>query len=501
MFISKRVCAIGGIVRAGHVIAERLASVAVPVSDADRVDASEGWAACTTPGYILGSLMKISRSSGQGLVRRAVFAPAAQRASALAALTALAACSGAGGSDNDDQRVGLPQFPASSNPGAMTPGSGTAGSGSNPAAVGAAGSAGTAVNPPANNGSGGSEGNANVGGLAGSSNQVANTTPGGAAGAGGTGNDTNPPANPPPPGVFTSVDVDGGASARFVCPTGVTFGNPLTGMGAVQQITAPQGGNFAFIEGALWIGSVGKVFFSDNASQPAERIWQVTPPSTTASVFMENSGSNGLAVDINDQLLLADQRNKRITRVSTATAQVTATLVPAGNYTPNDLIMRSDGNIYFTDPNTAGRGFYRVSPAGALSGPFSGSNVPNSPNNPNGIELSPDENTLYVGDVNARFVAKLALNADGSIDTTSGQRFVSTMGDTDDGMAVDCAGNLYVGTRTGVEVYTAAGALIGMVPVGETSNATFGGADRRTLFVTSRSVLKFVTLGVPGLPD
>jgi gluconolactonase len=272
-------------------------------------------------------------------------------------------------------------------------------------------------------------------------------------------------------------------------------------MGAVQQITAPQGGNFAFIEGAMWVGSVGKVFFSDNASQPQERIWQVTPPSTTASIFMENSGSNGLAVDINDQLLLADQRNKRITRVSPATAMVTGTVVAIGNYMPNDLIMRSDGNVYFTDPNSAGRGFYRASPAGVVSGPFSGSNAPNTPNNPNGIELSPDENTLYVGDVNARFVAKLALNADGSIDTASGQRFVSTMGDTDDGMAVDCAGNLYVGTRTDVEVYSAAGAFIGRVPTGESSNATFGGADRRTLFVNSRSVLKFVTLAVPGLPD
>src|SRR4029078_6965891 len=108
-----------------------------------------------------------------------------------------------------------------------------------------------------------------------------------------------------------------------------------------------------------------------------------------------------------------------------------------------------------------------------VSGPISGSNAPNTPNNPNGIELSPDENTLYVGDVNARFVAKLALNADGSIDTASGQRFVNTMGNTDDGMAVDCAGNLYVGTQTGVEVFSPAGASLGpAVPGGETSHAT-----------------------------
>jgi gluconolactonase len=68
-------------------------------------------------------------------------------------------------------------------------------------------------------------------------------------------------------------------------------------------------------------------------------------------------------------------------------------------------------------------------------------------------------------------------------------------------MAADCAGNLYLGTRTGVEVYAPDATLIGTVPTGESSNATFGGPDRRTLFVTSRAQLKFVTLGVPGMPD
>jgi gluconolactonase len=176
-------------------------------------------------------------------------------------------------------------------------------------------------------------------------------------------------------------------------------------------------------------------------------------------------------------------------------------VVPAGNHTPNDLVLRSDENLYFTDPNSGGRGFYRASPSGQLDGPFSQSNTPNTPGAPNGVVLSPDENTLYVGDVQQNFVATLALEADGAIDTASAELFVRTMGDTVDGMAVDCAGNLYVGTRTGVEVYAPDATLIGTVPTGESSNATFGGADRRTLFVTSRSVLKFVTLGVPGLPD
>jgi gluconolactonase len=312
-------------------------------------------------------------------------------------------------------------------------------------------------------------------------------------GAGGTGNDGaggTGGANP---------NVNGGASAAFVCPAG-PFGNPLQGMGQVQQLAAPQGSFFAFIEGPVWIQSQNKLFFSDNASGP-ERIWQTSPPFTAATIFMPDSGSNGLAVDNEDQLLLADQADRRITRVNSANAMLIGDVVPSGNFTPNDLIMRSDDNLYFTDPNSGGRGFYRASPAGQVSGPFTQANAPNGPNAPNGVVLSPDETILYVGDVQGRFVSAFDLEADGAIDTTSGRIFASNTGNTVDGMAVDCAGNVYVGTQGGVEVYSPAGMMLGIVPTGESSNATFGGTDRRTLFVTSRAVLKSVTLGVPGLPD
>ena len=92
-------------------------------------------------------------------------------------------------------------------------------------------------------------------------------------------------------------------------------------MGAVTQIMAPTTGSatyFAFIEGPVWIGSLGTLFFSDNASSPTERIWKLVPPSTTPQVFLENSGSNGLAVDNDDKIIITDQRAKRLTRVDPA---------------------------------------------------------------------------------------------------------------------------------------------------------------------------------------
>jgi gluconolactonase len=392
-------------------------------------------------------------------------------------------------------------------------GAAAAGGASNtPSATGGTGNVG--INPtPTGNGVGGSAPASNGGapvGSAGSSagsvgegnGGVGSLNPGGAGNggagspspSGGSGGDV-----PEPGGPFVSVPVNGGASAAFVCPDG-PFGNPLQGMGAVQSVEAPGTSFFAFIEGPVWVGSRNRLFFSDNASGP-ERIWQIDAPFTTPSIFMPDSGSNGLAVDNEDQLLVADQSDRRITRVDPTSAAILETVVPAGNHTPNDLVLRSDENLYFTDPNSGGRGLYRASPSGQLDGPFSQSNTPNAPGAPNGVVLSPDENTLYVGDVQQNFVATLALEADGAIDTASAELFVRTTGDTVDGMAVDCAGNLYVGTRTGVEVYAPDATLIGTVPTGESSNATFGGADRRTLFVTSRSVLKFVTLGVPGLPD
>jgi gluconolactonase len=364
---------------------------------------------------------------------------------------------------------------------------------------------GSAGSPAGNTG----EGNGGVGSLDPGNSGSGTGGPGnGGAGSSGAGpGSTEPPAGgsgpavapPDPSGPFTSRSVNGGASAAFVCPAG-PFGNPLQGMGAVQSVGAPPSSFFAFIEGPVWVGSQNRLFFSDNASGP-ERIWQIEPPFTTPSIFMPDSGSNGLAVDNEDELLLADQRDRRITRVDSTSAQLLETVVPGGNYKPNDLVLRSDDNLYFTDPDSGGRGLYRVSPAGQIDGPFSQSNTPNSPGAPNGVLLSPDENTLYVGDVQQRFVASFALNADGAIDTASAAVFVRTTGDTVDGMAMDCAGNLYAGTRTGVEVYAPDGTSIGTVPTGESSNATFGGADRRTLFVTSRAQLKFVTLGVPGLPD
>jgi gluconolactonase len=369
-------------------------------------------------------------------------------------------------------QVGCSDDPVNEGGGGSTSISGSAGTSSSAGSSGAGAGAST----------GGASGSTNVAGASSGASGGPAQAGGGAGGSGGSG------------GAGGGAMTGKGSAAKWVCQAGATYGDPLAGMGAVSSVAAPQGDYFAFIEGPIWIESTKTLYFSDNASSPSERIFKLVPPATMAASFAPATGSNGLAVDNDGNIIAADQRNKQISRFDPSSAQPVGTPISTGSAKPNDLIVRSDGNIYFSDPDS---GFYRISPAGMVGQAMKLAQS----TRPNGVVLSLDENALYVGDVGGKAVAKYTLAADGSV-MDAGSAFVAqTKGDTVDGMCVDCAGNVYVGTANGVEVYSPAGAYLNTVPTGESSNCTFGGADHKTLYVTSRSVLKHVTLAVPGLPD
>ena len=274
--------------------------------------------------------------------------------------------------------------------------------------------------------------------------------------------------------------------------------SPLVGRGGVERVA----GGFTFTEGPVWLAARGVLLFSD---VPADTINQLQPPATI-TVFRRPTGeSNGLGLDPQGRLIASEGGNRRVSRTLTEGTVVTVADRWQGKRlnSPNDNITRSDGTIYFTDPpyglppgqprELDFQGVFRVDPGGTLhleSTEF---------NRPNGVALSPDEKTLYVDDTEDGLVRKFPVRRDGSLGAST--TFVPSTGGGGDGMAVDDAGNVYVATDGGIKVYRPNGAPWGTIPVPEVpSNCAFGGADRKTLYITAKTSLYRVALRIPGRP-
>jgi gluconolactonase len=274
--------------------------------------------------------------------------------------------------------------------------------------------------------------------------------------------------------------------------------DPLLGRGALEKVR----GEFTFTEGPVWIASKGVLLFSDI---PAGTINQLQPPATV-TVFRRPSGAaNGLGIDAQGRLIASEGDNRRVSRTLADGTVVTVAERWQGKRlnSPNDNITRSDGTVYFTDPpyglppgqarELDFQGVFRVDPAGMLH--LESMDM----NRPNGVALSADEKTLYVDDSVSALVRRFPVRPDGSLGPPT--VFVPSTGGGGDGMAMDDAGNLYVATNAGVQVYQPNGRLWGTIPVPEVpSNCTFGGPDRKTLYITAKTSLYRVTLKVPGLP-
>ena len=287
---------------------------------------------------------------------------------------------------------------------------------------------------------------------------------------------------------------DGGAGDGGVDAAPV---DPLTGAGAVS----PVGGGYRFTEGPQWRAATADWLWSDIDGDTIYRWTGAGAP----TVFRAPSGkSNGLALDPGGALIACEHGGRRVARGDGASGvTVVDRFEGARLNSPNDVTVRADGTIYFTDPpygiSAAQRelgfmGVFRVAPGGALTAEHRGALT----DRPNGVALSPTADRLYVGDSEAATVHVFDVAADGAL---ANRRVFVTTAATPDGLAVDAAGDLFVATAAGVEAYAPDGHRWGVLAIPEQpSNVAFGGADGRTLLVTARTGVYRVELAVPGLP-
>ena len=259
--------------------------------------------------------------------------------------------------------------------------------------------------------------------------------------------------------------------------------------------------DFRFTEGPVWHPD-GYLLFSDIR---AARIYRWSP-ATGPEVWRERSGnSNGLTFDRQGRLLAAEHGGRRVSRSEPGGEAVTLVDRYEGRRlnSPNDLVVASDGTVYFTDPSYGIQpeqseqpcnGVYRLRPDGPLERVF------DDFDRPNGLAFAPDESLLYIADSKRRHVRACAVAADGSL--SNGRVFADMdhpQPGSPDGMKVDVEGHLYVTGATGVWVFEPDGTHLGVIATPEPpTNCAWGDADLRTLYITAQTSLYRVRTTVPG---
>ena len=290
------------------------------------------------------------------------------------------------------------------------------------------------------------------------------------------------------------------------------FGSCLAGPERVQRLWT--GGRWC--EGPAWFAAHGTLVWSDI---PNNRMMRFDDLNGTVGVFRERSNnSNGNTVDREGRLVTCEHLTRRVTR----TEHDGSITVLADRWqgrrlnSPNDVVVRSDGSVWFTDPSYGILSDYEGAPAESEIGachvyridPATGAvdKVTDDFVKPNGLAFSPDESTLYIADTGAshdpkgpRHIRQFKLSTDGR-KLESGKLFATCTNGLFDGFRLDREGRLWCSAHDGVHAYSADGRLIGKIHVPETvANVCFGGPKRNRLFICATSSLYALYLKANGL--
>lgn len=277
---------------------------------------------------------------------------------------------------------------------------------------------------------------------------------------------------------------------------------PLPGLGPIGPVVKLHGG-FQFTEGPA-ADRDGNVYFSDI---PAEKIFKVDTAGKLTTFRDKSNNVNGTMVNAAGELVGCEMQGQ--VTVMGADGQVVRNV--AKEYegkrfnAPNDLVIDAVGGTYFTDPH------FRAPtplPQGVTAVYYAAADgkvtrLVDDLKAPNGVILSPDEKTLYVipsgqAEMMAYEVVSPGKLGPGRVFCTLKQK-EGQSGKGGDGLTVDVKGNLYITSALGLQVFDPSGKLLGIIALPEQpANCTFGGPDRKTLYVTARTSLYTVPMEVAG---
>lgn len=266
---------------------------------------------------------------------------------------------------------------------------------------------------------------------------------------------------------------------------------------------------FAFTEGPIWHHRAQHLTFSD---MPGDHMRRWTPDNRVTTFRQPSNKANGNAYDRSGRIVTCEHATSRVTRTETDGSITILASHHDGKElnSPNDIVVKSDGAIYFTDP-TYGRleyfgvpreteldfqGVYRIDPIDGklalLAADFA---------QPNGLCFTPDEKRMFVNDTERGHIRAFDVSGDGTL--SGGDVWSDVVGEGEgapDGLKVDAQGQVYCCGPGGIHVFSPDAVRLGVIRVPEVAaNFCWGGADMRSLFITASSSLYRIETKVPGL--